>query len=209
MGYPTSKIFLFEHAAIKEPYKSYMNKKGNFDFMMYSFQDQKINFAAAADIGAIRYLLNSAYRGEGSQQGWTTEANLIAGDIRTTEELLQEVIEQAGSVILIYKEHEEIVGCVNLQQHANRLYLGMFSVSPQLQGAGIGKKLLQAAEEYAQHVNCTTIYMSVISVRSELIDWYKRHGYADTGERRSFTEDGITGKHLQPLEFMILEKSLH
>jgi ribosomal protein S18 acetylase RimI-like enzyme len=182
---------------------------GNFDFMMYPFQDQKINFAAAADIAAVRDLLNSAYRGEGSQQGWTTEANLIAGDIRTTDKMLREVIEHAGSVILIYKENEEIAGCVNLQPHANRLYLGMFSVSPQLQGAGIGKKLLQAAEEYALHVNCTTIYMSVISVRSELIDWYKRHGYIDTGEKKPFAEDGITGKHLQPLAFMILEKSLN
>ena len=177
--------------------------------MRYSFLNQKINFAAAADIAAVRNLLNNAYRGEGSKQGWTTEANLIAGDKRTTDEMLQEVIEQAGSVILIYKEDEEIVGCVNLQQHANRLYLGMFSVSPQLQGGGIGKKLLQAAEEYAQHVNCSTIYMSVISVRSELIGWYKRHGYVDTGERKPFTEDGITGKHLQPLAFMILEKPLH
>lgn len=181
----------------------------NFDFMRYSFQNQKISLAAATDIAAVRVLLNNAYRGEGSKQGWTTEANLIAGDIRITDEMLREVIERADSVILIYKEHNEIVGCVNLQQHANRLYLGMFSVSPQFQGAGIGKKLLQAAEEYALHVNCTTIYMSVISVRSELIDWYKRHGYIDTGEREPFTEDGITGKHLQPLAFMTMEKPLH
>lgn len=181
----------------------------NFDFMRYSFQNQKISLAAATDIAAVRALLNNAYRGEGSKQGWTTEANLIAGDIRTTDKMLGEVIEQAGSVILIYKEDEEIVGCVNLQQHTNRLYLGMFSVSPPLQGAGIGKKLLEAAEEYALHVNCTTIYMSVISVRSELIDWYKRRGYMDTGERKPFTEDGITGKHLRPLAFMTMEKPLH
>jgi ribosomal protein S18 acetylase RimI-like enzyme len=84
----------------------------------------------------------------------------------------------------------------------------MFSVAPQLQGGGIGKKLLKAAEEYAVHVKCNAIYMSVISVRAELIDWYKRRGYADTGKRKAFNEDGITGKHLQPLEFMIMEKVL-
>jgi hypothetical protein len=67
---------------------------------------------------------------------------------------------------------------------------------------------LQAAEEYAGHVKCNAIYMSVISVRNELIAWYKRHGYNDTGKRKAFTEDGITGKHLQPLEFMIMEKEL-
>jgi uncharacterized protein YodC (DUF2158 family) len=48
--------------------------------------------------------------------------------------------------------------------------------------------------------------MSVISVRTELIDWYKRNGYLENGERKVFKEDGLTGKHLQPLEFMILEK---
>ena len=84
----------------------------------------------------------------------------------------------------------------------------MFSVSPQLQGGGIGKQLLQAAEEFALDVNFTAIYMSVISVRTELINWYKRHGYVETGERKPFVEDGLTGKHLQPLEFMTLEKTL-
>lgn len=177
--------------------------------MTFSFQNQKISFATLADITAVKDLLNNAYRGEASKQGWTTEADLIAGDTRTNDELLKQVLEQAGSVILIYKEEEKIIGCVNLQQQGSRLYLGMFSVSPQLQGAGIGKQLLQAAEAYALHIHCTAIYMSVISVRTELIDWYKRHGYIDTGERKPFAEDGVTGKHLQPLEFMILEKALH
>jgi ribosomal protein S18 acetylase RimI-like enzyme len=177
--------------------------------MIFSFQNKKISFAGTADISALKDLLNDAYRGEASKQGWTTEANLIAGDTRTNDEMISGVLEQSGSVILLYKEEGKIIGCVNLQQHDSRLYLGMFSVSPQLQGAGIGKQLLQAAEEYALHINCKAIYMSVISVRTELIDWYKRHGYADTGERKPFAEDGITGKHLQPLEFMILEKPLH
>ena len=82
----------------------------------------------------------------------------------------------------------------------------MFSVSPQLQGAGIGKQLLKAAEEYAAHLNIPAIFMQVISQRNELIGWYKRHGYQETGERIPFEEDGLTGNHLQPLEFMVLEK---
>lgn len=176
---------------------------------MFPFSESHISLATAADVIAIRNLLNAAYRGESSRQGWTTEAGLIAGDTRANDEMVLAAIEQVGSVILIYKENEILFGCVNLQQHGNRLYLGMFSVLPQLQGGGIGKKLLQAAEAYALHVNCGAIYMSVISVRTELIDWYMRHGYADTGERKPFTEDGVTGKHLQQLEFMILEKALH
>jgi len=57
-------------------------------------------------------------------------------------------------------------------------------------------------------LNCRSIYMTVITVRTELVSWYQRHGYADTGERKPFLEDGLTGKHLQPLEFMVLEKPL-
>lgn len=181
----------------------------NFEQIMFSFSNPYISFATTADVKAVKNLLNIAYRSESSKKGWTTEAGLIAGDTRTNEFMLQEVMQQSGSVILIYQdEHRQISGCVNLQHHGNRLYLGMFGVTPQLQGGGIGKKLLQAAEEYALHVTCPSIFMSVISVRTELIDWYKRHGYADTGERKPFNEDAVTGKHLQKLEFMIMEKAL-
>ena len=116
---------------------------------------------------------------------------------------------QPGSVFLKYTNAEQqITGCVNLQQHDQKIYLGMFSVLPHLQGAGIGKQLLQAAEEYALHKKCIAIYMSVISLRTELINWYLRHGYRDTGKRIPFVEDNVTGRHLQSLEFMVLEKSI-
>jgi len=177
--------------------------------MNFQFSNVQISLAQLKDIAAITQLLNSAYRGESSRKGWTTEADLIGGELRTDEKNLQQVMEQAGSVVLKYSTNkDEIIGCVNLQQHGKKLYLGMFSVSPELQGGGIGRQLLQAAEEYAFSLHCTAIYMSVISVRQELIDWYIRNGYRDTGERKAFPEDGLTGKHLQPLEFIILEKQL-
>ncbi len=176
---------------------------------MFSFSNTHISFATTADIPAIKSLLNSAYRGEDSKKGWTTEADLISGDTRTDDDLLQNVMERSGSVFLIYKDDQQkLIGCVNLQEYDDRLYLGMFSVSPQLQGGGIGKQLLKASEEYARHLQKRSIYMSVITLRTELVNWYMRHGYADTGERKPFVEDGITGKHLQPMEFMILEKSM-
>lgn len=176
---------------------------------MLQFSDPHIKLATIADRFAIISLLNRAYRGESSKQGWTTEANIIAGDRRTDEANLLQVMNQPGSVFLKYSSDEQLItGCVNLQQHGDKIYLGMFSVSPQEQGRGIGKHILRAAEEYALHLHCKAIYMSVITVRHELINWYQRHGYFDTGERKPFIEDGLTGKHLQPLEFMILEKSL-
>lgn len=176
---------------------------------MHIFQNPNITVAGTHHVAAITKLLNAAYRGETSKQGWTTEANLIEGDKRSDEKSVEGIMQQAGSVFLIYKNLEqEITGCVNLQKHVDKIYLGMFSVLPRLQGAGIGKQLLKAAEAYTLKLNCTAVYMSVITARLELIDWYKRHGYADTGERKAFIEDNLTGKHLQPLEFMVLQKSL-
>ena len=175
--------------------------------MPFKFSNPCIEIATAADITAITHLLNSAYRGESSKQGWTTEAHLIAGNTRTNESSVKEVMGQQDSVMLKYTdEQSQVTGCVNLQQHGDKVYLGMLSVAPQLQGAGIGKKLLQAAEEYTLQVNGKAVYMTVISVRTELINWYERYGYKDTGERKPFVEDDVSGTHLQPLEFMVMEK---
>lgn len=177
--------------------------------MTVIFSNPAVSIATADDIPAIKDLLNSAYRGEGSKQGWTTEADLIEGEVRADEQSLLKVMQQPGSVLLKYlDEQQQLIGCVNLQQHGSRIYLGMFSVSPKLQGGGIGKQLLKASEEHAHYLQCSSIYMRVVSVRSELIDWYKRHGYADTGRRDPFEDDGTSGRHLQKLEFMVMEKQL-
>ncbi|RYF89170.1 MAG: GNAT family N-acetyltransferase [Chitinophagaceae bacterium] len=176
---------------------------------MFSFSNNHIQFADEADAGAITVLLNSAYRGASSRRGWTTEADLIAGDVRTDEANLLQVMRQQGSVFLKQLGAEgQIVGCVNLQQQQDTLYLGMFSVLPALQGMGVGRGILQAAEEYGRHLHCRSIYMSVISVRKELLDWYKRNGYEETGETKDFIEDDLTGKHLQQLQFLVLRKWL-
>lgn len=176
---------------------------------MFICTQPNIGIALVEDVTAIKNVVNSAYRGEVSKKGWTTEANLIDGNVRATDAEIIKIIQPANSVLLKYtNEANEIIGCVNLQQHQQKIYLGMFSVQPQLQGEGVGKKLLLAAEEYAAHKQCTAIYMMVISVRTELINWYIRHGYVDTNERKPFVEDGVTGKHAQQLEFMVLEKKL-
>lgn len=172
------------------------------------FSDSNIKIASVADAGQITALLNLAYRGEASRKGWTTEANIIAGDRRTTVKEIETLIQKSNSTFLIYNVDKKIEACVNLQQQDQKIYLGMLSVNPELQGSGIGKKLLAAAEEFAVSKKCSSIYMTVIDVRKELIDWYKRHGYVDSGIRKPFEEDGVSGKHLQPLQFMVLEKKL-
>jgi len=175
---------------------------------MFHFSDQQIRIATKDQLDAILQLVNSAYRGESSRAGWTTEADLIAGDVRIDMPSLQEVFAMEGSYVLAYQEGDQIIGCVNLQNKNDYLYLGMFSVSPLCQNAGIGKKLLKASEEFAVQLQLSSIRMSVIAVRDELIAWYKRNGYADTNERIPFQEDGMSGKHLRVLEFAVLEKKL-
>ncbi len=176
---------------------------------MNYFTIPEICIATESDINDLVQLMNRAYRGEASTKGWTTEAHLIAGEKRTDENDLRQVIRKTGSVILKYiNDKGQLLGCVNLQKHGQRLYLGMFSVLPEEQGAGIGKKILLAAEQHALNEGCISIYMQVISVRTDIIAWYTRHGYVDTGKIKPFIEDGLTGKHLQPLEFMVLEKFL-
>lgn len=171
------------------------------------FSNPHIFIAGKAGLGRVEALLNLAYRGEASKKGWTSEADYIEGDIRATAETVLEVFNKPGSVFLLYKAgNTDADGCVNLQQHGNRIYLGMFAVSPAVQGGGIGKQLLSAAEEYASQTGCRSIYMTVIDIRAELISWYKRHGYQETGERIPFHEDGETGRHRVPLQFMVLEK---
>src|SRR4051812_21366165 len=115
---------------------------------MLRFPNPYLAVATADDIPSLVNLLNGAYRGENSKQGWTTEAHLIAGDVRTNEENLYDVMQLPASIMVKYTDASgKITGCVKLQHRNNKIYLGILSVSPQLQGAGIGKQLLLAAEE--------------------------------------------------------------
>jgi ribosomal protein S18 acetylase RimI-like enzyme len=84
----------------------------------------------------------------------------------------------------------------------------MFSVSPSAQGKGIGKKLLAAADAYAREHNCVSIFMTVITVREELIAWYEKNGYQKTGKVLPFPVDERYGIPTQPLEMLVLEKYL-
>ncbi len=164
--------------------------------------------ATLQNIPQLEILINSAYRGDSSKKGWTTEADLLDG-IRTDVDSLKEMISRSGAIILqSFTEHNLLQGCVYLEKRKNKMYLGMLTVSPMLQAKGIGKQLLIEAEKYAQSQECSLIEMTVISVRTELIEWYKKHGYKDTGEKRPFPNDVKFGIPKQPLEFIVMQKEI-
>jgi len=168
-----------------------------------------ILIADEKDISSLVALMDSAYRGENSKQGWTSEADLFVGNKRTDEATVANLIKKPGAVFLKYLNEEAVLeGCVFLHIKNNRVYLGMFSVSPIAQGKGIGKKMLAAADDYAKEHNCSSIYMTVITVREELIAWYERNGYQKTGKVLPFPVDERYGIPTQPLQMLVLEKNL-
>ena len=165
--------------------------------------------ALTEDIPVLVALMDSAYRGEESKKGWTSEADLLLGEKRTDETIVANLMQNPGAVFLKYiNDDEKIEGCVFLRKEEKKLYLGMLCVSPLAQAKGIGKQLMNQAEEYARQIDCTSVYMSVISIRQELIAWYERKGYMKTGETKPFPVDERFGIPVQPLEFFILEKIL-
>lgn len=164
--------------------------------------------SVVSDASELDLLVNSAYRGDSSRQGWTTEADLLDGT-RTDAAALQDIIRLPGHCILKYVEAGKILGCVELRNEGKKLYLGMLTVMPNLQGKGIGKELLKAAELEGKKQNCQSIFMTVISVRKEIIEWYERHGYKNTGEHKPFDiSDPRFGQPKFKLDFVVLEKLL-
>ncbi|MDO9354976.1 MAG: GNAT family N-acetyltransferase [Solirubrobacteraceae bacterium] len=172
-------------------------------------------------------LVELAYRGEGSRDGWTSEADLIEGQ-RTDAAMVAEALDRPGAHILLAHEGEDLIGCCELQRprrnaelvpagevgaedetsqplHEERkaddppkqehpdgvsegaAYLGMFSVDPTLQGGGVGKQFLEEAERIARtEWNADAVELTVIDLRTELIEWYGRRGYEQTGRFKDF-----------------------
>lgn len=154
-------------------------------------------------------LVNSAYRGDSSKAGWTSEADLLDGQ-RTDEQEIQNLIRDESSMILLCQQDDEIVGSVLIQKKAEAAYFGMFVVRPDLQGNGVGKHFINAAEQIArQELGVRKMTMSVITLRPELIAFYQRRGYRRTGEVLPFPDDPAAGIPLvEGLQFEMMEKEL-
>ena len=168
--------------------------------------------AVAADASHIAALVNSAYRGDSSRAGWTTEADLISG-ARIDEGAVRHLLAEPGSMMLLCVQGDEgeIVGSVHLKQtDATSAYLGLFVVKPTLQGSGIGKHFILEAERTVQGAfGSTRMWMTVISVRDELMAYYERRGYRRTGELKPFPSDaGASVPMVKNLQLEVLEKVL-
>ena len=142
--------------------------------------------ATPADVDAIVALVESAYRGDASRQGWTTEADFLDGQ-RTDPAGVAALLGKEESRVLLAEREGALLACCHVEKQDDVGYFGMFSVAPRLQGGGVGGALLAEAERIARTSwFCQRMEMTVIDIRDELIAWYERRGYARTGVKKPF-----------------------
>jgi ribosomal protein S18 acetylase RimI-like enzyme len=162
-----------------------------------------INTASPADALALKALLEAAYRGDSARRGWNHEADIL-DDERTAPGEVEALLADPAVTILTARDGAKLIGCVAVTVKGHALaYLGMLCVSPMLQSAGLGRQLLDAAEDHARALSIAAMEMTVIDSRDALIAWYERRGYVRTGETRPFPV-----LRDPPVTFVVLEKPL-
>ena len=147
----------------------------------------ELRLARADDALMLRALIERAYRGDSARQGWTNEADLL-DDERTSVAEIEGLIVSADKRVLVAEQAGALIGTVTVTDLGSaKAYLGMLCVEPTLQAAGLGRTLINRIEEIAaRDFRATIMEMTVIDQRPELVHYYERRGYHDTGERRPF-----------------------
>ncbi len=172
--------------------------------------DLTFRTATEADIPALIELVTSAYRGDASRAGWTTEADILDGQRIDAEGLLAD-LQRPRSDILIAERDGHLLACCHVADEDGHGYFGMFAVSPTAQGGGVGKQVMQRAERHAAaQWQLPTMRMTVIDCRDELIAFYERRGYARTGIKKPFPygDERFGIPRRDDLRFEVLEKPL-
>ncbi|HWJ09412.1 MAG TPA: GNAT family N-acetyltransferase [Nocardioides sp.] len=166
--------------------------------------------ATTDDVDAIAALVHSAYRGESSRAGWTTEADLLEGQRTDPDDVLASIT-ATDSVVVLAERDGVLAACCHVQRRGSRCYFGMFAVDPARQGGGLGRQVMEYAEDLARtRWACTVMEMTVIRQRTDLIAFYERRGYTDTGRRSPFPygDERFGIPQRDDLEFTLLAKAL-
>ena len=175
---------------------------------MNTSSDVALRYATLHDIPALIALVTSAYRGDASRAGWTTEADILDG-ARIGPDVLRADLERPCSKIVLLEQAGNLLACAHVENVDNAGYFGMFAVAPTLQGGGIGKRLLAECERIARDDwHLPVMRMTVIDVRDALIAFYQRRGYQRTGVFKPFPYgDARFGEPKRDdLRFEVLEK---
>jgi ribosomal protein S18 acetylase RimI-like enzyme len=168
--------------------------------------------ATDADLDAIAALVNSAYRGDASRAGWTTEADYLDGQRTDAERLREQLAATPGAVLLTLRDDDAaLLGSVWLEPRDTDVwYLGMFTIRPDLQARGLGRTLLDEAERFVRARGARRMRITVIQLRGPLIAWYERRGFRATGESVPFPYGDVrNGIPLRDdLQLLVFEKPL-
>jgi GNAT superfamily N-acetyltransferase len=124
-----------------------------------------IRLAKLADADALISVVNAAFVVENFIEGTRTDAGRMAETMRTGEFLVAEA------------PNGKVIACVYTEFHAERGYLGMLSVDPARQGTGLGRAMVEAAEDHCRRRGCRWMDLRVLSPRAELLPFYERLGY--------------------------------
>lgn len=163
-----------------------------------------IRLATPADLPSLHPVIESAYRGDSARAGWTFESDLLTSP-RTDLATLESILASPADRLLVAVRESAPIGCVQISDRGEgTAYLGLLCIDPALQAAGLGRALIAAAEDHAARLfAATTMEMTVIDRRPELIAYYQRRGYVLTAEKRAFPIPLDP-----PLEMVVLAKAL-
>ena len=148
--------------------------------------------ATLEDAESLAAVINAAYR---------VEDFFKIGDRIDASGVRQEM--KAGR-FLVLEDDAGIAGCVYVEVKGELGYFGLLSVDPARQGQGIGTTLMRTAEEFCLGAGCRTMEIVVVNLRTELLPYYRRHGYVETGTR-PFSDEERTS---QPCHFIVMRKRL-
>jgi ribosomal protein S18 acetylase RimI-like enzyme len=148
--------------------------------------------ATPTDAEDLTELLNESYR--------PAEAFLYDGPRTSLDEVRARL---AKGVFLVSRSADGLDGCVYVEGHGERGYLGMLAVSPRRQGAGLGRELVREGEAFLRERGVERLEIEVVNLRRELFAFYDRLGYRVTG-RSPFEDPRLR----LPCHFVVMEKSL-
>lgn len=174
----------------------------------------RVQFRTAVDADAttLAALVHSAYRGDTSRQGWSSEADLLDGQRISVDDVRAIIAEPEAFVLVGLDDDGSILACCELRHsRAGVGYFGMFAVRPGRTGGGIGRTVMAEAERRAvERWAVTSMEMTVIAQRSELIAWYERLGYTRTGATKPFPygDPRFGDPKRDDLHFVVLAKPL-
>lgn len=149
--------------------------------------------AGPADVDRIVALVNRAFLAE----SWFKSAD------RTNADQVRKLLSKG--VFLLLEEGERLVACVYLEPRGDRAYLGMLSVEQDVQGNGLGRRMMREAEEFARRGGQVGIDLRIVHVREDLPSYYRKLGYVESGTEPAPDFPGVK----IPIHFVLMSKSLH